>query len=152
MKDPAMIRRTLTLLRLCAAAMSGAHGAGQSTPAAPAAESDQLVITDTVVGTGAEATLGSTVSVHYSGWLFKPLAKLQHGRMFDSSLPRGVPFEFMLGTRQVIKGWDLGVKGMRVGGKRTIIIPAVMGYGSRGTDNIPPNHDLIFDVELLGVK
>ena len=149
-----MIRRSLTVLMLCAAAMSMPHAAAQSTPAtaASAPEADPLVVTDSVVGTGAEATVGSTVVVHYTGWLFKPLAKLQHGREFDSSRTRGEPFEFLLGARQVIKGWDLGVKGMKVGGKRTIIIPAVMAYGSRGSANIPPNHDLIFDVELLGVK
>ncbi len=151
--------RSLSLLMICAAAASLAHAAGQTPAGAtkPAVEAavvqDPITRTDTVVGTGAVATPGSMVEVHYTGWLYKPMAPRQRGREFDSSLPRGETFKFMLGARQVIKGWDLGVEGMKVGGKRTIIIPAPLAYGSRGSgDNIPPNADLIFDVELLGVK
>lgn len=107
---------------------------------------------DTLVGTGQEATIGSRVAVHYSGWLRDPGAPLQHGKAFDNSLSRG-PFTFQLGAGRVIKGWDQGVEGMKVGGKRTLIIPAELGYGARGAGNgvIPPNADLIFDVELLNV-
>jgi FKBP-type peptidyl-prolyl cis-trans isomerase FkpA len=86
----------------------------------PAAE--QLIVTDTVVGTGKEATVGATVYMHYSGWLYRPLAKNMHGKLFDSSIPRGEPLDFVLGAGRVIKGWDQGIKGMKVGGKRTLII------------------------------
>lgn len=105
---------------------------------------------DEVVGTGAEAVAGKQVQVHYTGWLDKAGAK---GDKFDSSVDRGQPFAFSLGAGQVIKGWDDGVAGMKVGGKRTLLIPAELGYGARGAGGvIPPNATLIFDVELLGVK
>ncbi|UOD31499.1 FKBP-type peptidyl-prolyl cis-trans isomerase [Massilia violaceinigra] len=115
---------------------------------------DPLVATDTKVGTGAEATAGSKVFVHYTGWLYKPMATRQRGRQFDSSLSRGAPLEFVLGTGRVIKGWDQGVLGMKVGGKRTLVIPSYLAYGKRGAPGggIPPDADLIFDVELVNVK
>lgn len=149
MKFPSLI-----LLAVCAAAASFAHASGQAPATVAAAPVEEPIVkTDTVVGTGAVATPGAMVEVHYTGWLYKPMAPRQRGREFDSSLPRGETFKFLLGSRQVIKGWDLGVEGMRVGGKRTIIIPGPLAYGSRGSgDNIPPHADLIFDVELLGVK
>lgn len=106
---------------------------------------------DTVPGTGKEATSGATAVVHYTGWLYEPNAPQQHGAQFDSSVGRG-PFSFSLGAGQVIPGWDEGVKGMKVGGKRTLIVPAEMGYGSGGAGPIPPNATLIFDVELLDVR
>jgi peptidylprolyl isomerase len=109
-----------------------------------------LRINDMLKGAGAEAKPGQTVDVHYSGWLFVDGAK---GDKFDSSLDRGKPFSFALGQGNVIKGWDEGVAGMRVGGKRTLIIPPSLGYGAQGAGGvIPPNATLIFDVELLGVK
>lgn len=105
---------------------------------------------DKIVGTGKEATSGKTVSVHYSGWLNK---NGQKGNEFDSSLKRSEPFDFPLGAGMVIKGWDEGVAGMKIGGKRTLFIPSKLGYGERGAGGvIPPNADLIFDVELLDVK
>nr|WP_315251370.1 FKBP-type peptidyl-prolyl cis-trans isomerase [uncultured Duganella sp.] len=124
---------------------------GSATPG-PAAE--QLIVTDTKIGTGKEAIAGATVYMHYSGWLYRPLAKDMHGRLFDSSIPRGEPLDFVLGTGRVIKGWDQGVAGMKVGGKRTLIIPAELAYGSRPSpgSGIPPNSALIFDVELVDVK
>ena len=108
-----------------------------------------LQITDTKAGTGAEARKGQTVTVHYTGWLFN---NGQQGAKFDSSRDRKDPFKFPLGSGMVIKGWDEGVAGMKVGGQRTLIIPPEMGYGARGAGGvIPPNATLKFDVELLGV-
>ena len=105
---------------------------------------------DTVVGTGASPATGQTCSMHYTGWLWVNGAK---GKKFDSSLDRGKPFEFVLGQGQVIRGWDEGVGGMRVGGKRTLIIPPELGYGAAGAGGvIPPNATLMFDVELLETK
>src|SRR6266852_6211336 len=109
-----------------------------------------LKYTDTIVGTGAEATAGHKVSVHYTGWLYN---NNQKGAKFDSSLDRGQPFGFALGAQQVIRGWDEGVAGRKVGGKRTLIIPPELGYGARGAGGvIPPNATLKFDVELLDVQ
>lgn len=105
---------------------------------------------DEKVGAGSEALGGKRVVVHYTGWLNNNDAK---GKKFDSSLDRGEPFAFALGAGQVIKGWDEGVAGMKIGGKRTLMIPPTLGYGARGAGStIPPNANLIFDVELLEVK
>jgi FKBP-type peptidyl-prolyl cis-trans isomerase FkpA len=104
---------------------------------------------DTTIGTGAEAVAGQHVTVHYTGWLFNDGVK---GAKFDSSKDRGDPFAFGLGAGQVIKGWDEGVQGMKVGGARTLVIPPELGYGARGAGGvIPGNATLMFDVELLGV-
>jgi len=104
-----------------------------------------LKIEDEVVGTGAEAKPGDRVSVHYTGWL-------TDGTKFDSSKDRGTPFAFSLGAGEVIQGWDQGVAGMKVGGKRKLTIPSELGYGARGAGGvIPPNATLIFDVELLDI-
>ena len=106
---------------------------------------------DTLQGTGAEARPGP-IRVHYTGWLHDPSKADGHGKKFDSSLDRGAPFEFHLGAGQVIRGWDEGVAGMKVGGKRTLIIPPELGYGARGAGGvIPPNATLVFDVELVKV-
>ena len=108
---------------------------------------------DTLAGTGAVATSGSDVTVHYTGWLYDEKAPLRRGLKFDSSVDRGQPFTFLLGAGQVIRGWDDGVAGMKVGGKRTLLIPADLGYGSNGAGGvIPPGSSLVFDVELLDVK
>ncbi len=115
-------------------------------PFAVRAADDQLVIVDTQVGTGAEAVAGSTLKVHYRG-------TLANGKEFDSSYSRNQPFEFKLGAGQVIKGWDQGFAGMKVGGKRKLTIPPSLGYGEAGAPPvIPPNATLIFDVELLDVQ
>jgi FKBP-type peptidyl-prolyl cis-trans isomerase FkpA len=109
-------------------------------------EAAELKIDDIQVGTGAEAKAGDQVTVHYTGWL-------TNGKKFDSSKDRGDPFKFKLGAGMVIKGWDQGVAGMKIGGKRKLTIPPELGYGARGAgDVIPPNSTLIFEVELLGVK
>ncbi len=107
---------------------------------------DGLQYEDVKVGTGTEAKAGKKVSVHYTGWL-------TDGKKFDSSVDRGQPFEFGLGAGQVIKGWDEGVAGMKVGGKRKLTIPPELGYGAHGAGSvIPANATLVFDVELLGVN
>jgi FKBP-type peptidyl-prolyl cis-trans isomerase FkpA len=130
---------------------------GASAPAATGGEGVSSITTlqknDTVVGTGAEATPGKSVSVHYTGWLYSENAPDHKGTKFDSSVDRKEPFDFNLGAGMVIQGWDQGVAGMKVGGKRTLTIPPAMGYGARGAGGvIPPNATLVFDVELLGVK
>jgi len=110
----------------------------------------ELIITDNKVGDGREAEKGLTVTVHYTGWLYENGEKTTK---FDSSVDRREPFSFVLGVGQVIKGWDNGVSGMQVGGSRTIVIPSDMGYGSRGAGSvIPPNSDLIFEVELIEIQ
>ena len=122
----------------------------QTTGKAMTTTASGLQITDTVVGTGASPKTGQTCVMHYTGWLYKDGAK---GAKFDSSVDRGEPFEFAIGRRQVIGGWDEGVASMKVGGKRTLIIPPDLGYGARGAGGvIPANATLMFDVELLGVK
>ena len=112
----------------------------------------ELVIQDTKVGEGRVAEKGLTISVHYTGWLLDATKNDKKGQKFDSSLDRREPFTFVLGVGQVIKGWDDGFDGMKIGGSRTILIPSEMGYGSRGAGGaIPPNADLIFEVELLEI-
>jgi FKBP-type peptidyl-prolyl cis-trans isomerase len=105
---------------------------------------------DTTLGTGVEATAGKTCVMHYTGWLWTSGAK---GSKFDSSLDRAEPFSFRLGARQVIAGWDEGIVGMRIGGRRTLLIPPELGYGARGAGRvIPPNATLLFEVELLELR
>lgn len=112
----------------------------------------KLVKKDNKIGAGNEAVAGKLVDVHYTGWLYDPATPNHKGAKFDSSVDRGEQFSFPLGAGRVIKGWDQGVAGMKVGGQRTLIIPAEMGYGARGAGGaIPPNAALVFDVELLGV-
>jgi peptidylprolyl isomerase len=109
-----------------------------------------LQIIDATIGIGASPKPGQICVMHYTGWLYEDGKK---GKKFDSSLDRNEPFEFPIGQRKVIAGWDEGVATMKVGGKRTLIIPAALGYGARGAGGvIPPNATLMFDVELLGVK
>jgi len=120
-------------------------------PAQAQAAAIPMQTIDTVTGSGKEAVAGANVVVNYTGWIYEPNSPQQHGAQFDSSIGRS-PFSFPLGAGQVIPGWDEGVKGMKVGGKRTLIVPAAMGYGSNGIGPIPPNSNLIFDVELLEVR
>jgi peptidylprolyl isomerase len=168
LKGDRVIRTTRFLLALCAAtplvAPAAAPDPSKEPAPKPAAETaakeektskmiktpSGLQFEDTVVGTGASPKPGQTCVMHYTGWLWENGAK---GKKFDSSVDRGQPFEFQIGLGMVIKGWDEGVMTMKVGGKRTLIIPASIGYGSRGAGGvIPPNATLVFDVELLGIK
>ena len=110
----------------------------------------ELIKQDDTVGSGNEAAAGRRVTVHYTGWLYNDG---KQGAKFDSSKDRGQPFSFALGGGQVIKGWDEGVQGMKVGGTRRLVIPAALGYGARGAGGvIPPNATLLFEVELLAVR
>lgn len=112
--------------------------------------STQVITKDTAEGTGATADKGMHLKMHYTGWIYEPNLKDKKGPQFDSSVDRGTPFEFTLGAGQVIKGWDQGIPGMKVGGKRTLIIPGDLAYGERGAGGIiPPNSNLLFEVELL---
>ena len=140
---------------LCATTLlAQCPGPGPLTPSSKTdAKVTQVQKIDVKTGAGAEATKGQTVFVHYTGWLYDPAATGQKGAKFDSSRDRGTPFNFPLGAGRVIRGWDEGVAGMKVGGQRTLIIPADMAYGSRGAGGvIAPDATLIFDVELLEVK
>ena len=139
-----------------ATVMAGAVATGTSIPATAQSPgktmttASGLQIADTKAGTGATPRTGQICVMHYTGWLYQNGAK---GAKFDSSVDRGQPFEFPIGTGRVIKGWDEGVASMKVGGKRTLIIPPDLGYGARGAGGvIPPNATLLFEVELLGVK
>jgi FKBP-type peptidyl-prolyl cis-trans isomerase FkpA len=138
-----------------------ASNAGSSSPSSPSsttfskfgAKVTELKIVDRQLGTGTEAVAGKAVIVHYTGWIYDPNAADGHGAKFDSSFDRNVPFGFFLGSGKVIKGWDEGVAGMKIGGKRTLVIPPDKAYGERGAGGlIPPNATLLFDVELIDVK
>jgi peptidylprolyl isomerase len=153
---PAFTRASSLFAFAFVAALAVAFTAGSSTTAAAQAAgktmttASGLQITDTTIGTGATPKPGQICVMHYTGWLSQGGAK---GKKFDSSLDRGRPFEFPLGQQQVIAGWDEGVATMKVGGKRTLVIPPELGYGARGAGGvIPPNATLIFEVELLDVK
>jgi len=136
---------------------ASAQSTSSPTPTQGASKLDamptELQKIDVKQGTGTEATAGKVVVVHYTGWLYDPSKPDKKGSKFDSSRDAGKPFDFPLGGGRVIKGWDQGVAGMKVGGQRTLIIPPDMGYGARGAGGvIPPNATLMFDVELLEVK
>jgi peptidylprolyl isomerase len=139
----------LTVLAVIAA-IAGVAAAAPAIAQPATTTPSGLQIIDTKVGTGASPKTGQICVMHYTGWLYENGAK---GKKFDSSVDRGQPFEFPIGTHRVIAGWDEGVATMKVGGKRTLIIPPALGYGAQGAGNvIPPNATLIFDVELLGIK
>jgi len=146
---------TALLALALVAALVGISAAAPSTAVAqgvgkPMTTASGLQITDSKIGTGATPKPGQICVMHYTGWLYQGGSK---GQKFDSSLDRGSPFEFPIGRQRVIAGWDEGVASMKVGGKRTLIIPPELGYGARGAGGvIPPNATLIFEVELLDVK
>ena len=150
--DGAMVRR-VAAVALVAFLAAGCGGSTESGGTVAESNVTQLVKQDGKAGAGAEAQSGRQVTVHYTGWLYDP-AKADHkGTKFDSSRDRNEPFSFRLGGGEVIRGWDEGVAGMKVGGQRTLTIPSDMGYGARGAGGvIPPNATLLFDVELLDVK
>jgi FKBP-type peptidyl-prolyl cis-trans isomerase len=140
------------LLMLCVACNAGEK---PSTEAAPQTTTtpEGLAITELAAGDGPAIGVGSTAVVHYTGWLYEGGAADHKGRKFDSSVDRGEPFSFTLGAGEVIRGWDLGVEGMKKGGKRRLVIPAALAYGERGAGGvIPPGATLVFDVELLDIK
>jgi peptidylprolyl isomerase len=130
--------------------LAAPFGASAQAPGKPMTTASGLQIIDSKVGTGASPQPGQTCVMHYTGWLYE---NGQKGKKFDSSVDRNEPFEFPIGQKRVIAGWDEGVASMKVGGKRTLIIPPALGYGARGAGGvIPPNATLMFDVELLAVK
>lgn len=144
------LSRLLALTLTAVLAGSCASGTPKPIAAQVDAPSPGLQITDTKVGTGASPRLGAICVMHYTGWLYENGVK---GAKFDSSVDRGKPFEFPIGQQRVIAGWDKGIASMKVGGKRTLIIPPNLAYGSSGSGpSIPPNATLIFEVELLAVK
>ncbi len=160
---PNITLKFLSAVLLAGSVMTGCHAnpdaaspSTQSTTKEKATMSTnitELVKKDTLLGEGREAEAGFNITVHYTGWLYDPSKEDGKGKKFDSSLDRREPFVFFLGGGQVIQGWDEGFAGMKVGGKRTLIIPPHMGYGEYGAGGvIPPNATLIFDVELLGIK
>jgi peptidylprolyl isomerase len=141
----AIVMTTAAVPLVCVPTIAAAQTAGKTmtTPSG-------LQIVDTTVGSGASPKPGQTCVMHYTGWLYEDGKK---GKKFDSSVDRNEPFEFPIGQHRVIAGWDEGVATMKVGGKRTLIIPPALGYGARGAGGvIPPNATLMFDVELLAVK
>ncbi len=146
-----MTRRVLiATATIATSTLAAAYPAAAQTQGKAMTTPSGLQIIDTTVGTGASPKTGQTCVMHYTGWLSEGGKK---GKKFDSSVDRGAPFEFPIGQKRVIGGWDEGVATMKVGGKRTLIIPPELGYGARGAGGvIPPNATLIFDVELLGVK
>ena len=148
--------RYVVLLLLCAVVACGRNqSSSEFQEGAPMADSGikDLQIQEVKDGTGAEARPGRVVKVHYTGWLYDGSKGDHRGNKFDSSKDHNEPFEFNLGAREVIPGWDQGVAGMKVGGTRVLTIPPHLGYGARGAGGvIPPNATLVFEVELLDVK
>ena len=147
----ARLTATLATLVLTGMVSMASHdsASAQSAPK-PVTTSSGLQMIDTKVGTGASPRTNQTAVVHYTGWLYENGVK---GKKFDSSVDRNEPFEFPVGAGRVIRGWDEGVASMKIGGKRTLIVPPQLGYGARGAGGvIPPNATLMFDIELLGVQ
>ena len=143
----ALCRRSVIAAATCT--LLGALMSDQAAAQQPVTTPSGLKYIDSKVGTGASPRTGQTAVVHYTGWLSEAGAK---GKKFDSSVDRGQPFDFPVGQGRVIKGWDEGVASMRVGGKRTLIIPASLAYGSAGYAGIPGGAALVFDIELLSVQ
>jgi FKBP-type peptidyl-prolyl cis-trans isomerase FkpA len=148
------LKLSLVAAMIAVASLAACGGGGSDEPApVPVFSPATLTKTDTTVGTGPEAVTPKTVRVHYTGWLYTTAAANFKGTQFDSSLTAGKPFTFTLGSSQVIPGFEQGVTGMKVGGKRTVLIPAALGYGASGGGGgrIPANSGLVFDIELVEV-
>ena len=141
----------LLIALFCALTVVACGGSDNSTPTSPSTPRADYSQTDLVVGTGAEAQVGRNATVNYTGWLYNPSGTDGKGTQFDSSTGRG-PFTFLVGARQVIGGWDRGVPGMRVGGRRRLVIPPELAYGATGQGPIGPNATLVFDIELVSVQ
>jgi FKBP-type peptidyl-prolyl cis-trans isomerase FkpA len=148
MSEPSLQRRYLLIGLACACCIGASHISAATDPGKPG---NTVTIIDTLPGKGEAATNGKAVTIHYSGWLYVPSAGNRRGGLIDSSGGKD-PFTFTLGAGNVIKGLDEGIAGMKSGGKRTLIVPAALAYGSRGAGPVPPNANLIFDVELIGIK
>ena len=147
-------RRILRAAAVFAAlgALAGCGGGESSSPTSPSTPRGEFSQTDLRVGTGSDAVPGRRLSVQYTGWLYDPARPENKGSQFDTSVGRA-PFAFTLGAGQVIRGWDQGVPGMKVGGQRRLVLPPELGYGSAGSPPvIPPNATLVFDIELLDVQ
>ncbi|MDP1558687.1 MAG: FKBP-type peptidyl-prolyl cis-trans isomerase [Nitrosomonas sp.] len=152
-KTKTLLNLSIIIMGLIMLPQAGYSYKEHATTAHAAAGTSKLEKIDTKVGSGEEAVVGKTVNVHYTGWLYDESAPEKKGSKFDSSHDRNELFSFLLGSGRVIKGWDQGVIGMKVGGQRTLIVPPSMAYGERGAGNvIPPNATLIFDVELVGFQ
>jgi FKBP-type peptidyl-prolyl cis-trans isomerase FkpA len=144
------VQKTVLILTILLAALA-ASSCKDDSPASPSTGSAPYSATDLRIGTGTEATAGRRVTVNYTGWLYSASAAGNKGTQFDTSIGRG-PFTFTLGAGQVIRGWDQGVAGMRVGGQRRLVIPPELAYGSQANGAIPANATLVFEVELLDVQ
>ena len=142
--------RVFALLSLVIASALAVSACEDSNPSSPSVNVP-FSSTDLAVGTGTEATVGRTITVHYTGWLYSANASDNKGAQFDTSAGRG-PYQLVLGVGQVIRGWDQGVVGMRVGGRRRLVIPPNLGYGSVANGPIPANSTLLFEIELLSVQ
>jgi FKBP-type peptidyl-prolyl cis-trans isomerase len=161
MPHPRHPRGALTAAALCTFLLAAATAetpattsTSPATPQAAPAPEPALLVTDLVKGVGDEALPGMVVIVHYTGWLYDDAAEDHRGRKFDSSRDRRQPFSFPLGSAHVIRGWEQGIPGMKVGGTRRLVIPPALAYGEKGAGNgvIPPNATLLFEVELLAVE
>ena len=149
-----MTRLIAVLAAATLAAAALAQTPDAQPPPPPVAQEPTVLVTDVVPGIGEEALPGKVVIVHYTGWLYDPAAPDHRGRKFDSSRDRGQPLSVTLGAGRVIRGWEQGLPGMKVGGTRRLVIPPSLAYGARGAGNgvIPPNATLVFDIELLAVE
>ena len=149
-----MTRLIAVLAAATLAAAALAQTPDAQPPPPPVAQEPAVLVTDVVPGIGEEALPGKVVIVHYTGWLYDPAAPDHRGRKFDSSRDRGQPLSVTLGAGRVIRGWEQGLPGMKVGGTRRLVIPPSLAYGARGAGNgvIPPNATLVFDIELLAVE
>ena len=150
-KDTMKLKLSLIAAMFAIASLSACGGSSSDAPSTPVYSPAALTKTDVVVGTGATATTGKAVKVHYTGWLYDTKVADFKGAKFDSSAGKA-PYPYTVGSANVIAGFDQGVTGMKVGGKRTVLVPSNLGYGPAGSQSIPPNSGLVFDLELIEVN